>query len=115
MIVDDNLGTRALIRELLAGKDVEIVECDDGTDAVQRYAAEMPDCVVMDLAMKLMDGLTATRLIKSRFSQARIVIMTQFSDPKLRECAMDAGASQFLHKENLIQLPELALGTKGQP
>lgn len=108
MIVDDNSGMRALIRELLSGMECEFVECADGQEAVAQYGGQRPDWVVMDVAMGRMDGLTATRLITSRFPDSRIVVVTQHANPRLGEQARAAGAREFLLKENLMQLRRVA-------
>lgn len=107
MIVDDNAEMRGLIRTLLSGVANEFVECADGTEAVAVFGVEHPDWAVMDVAMKQMDGLTATRLIISSFPDSRILIITQHNHPKLRDNARDAGAEGFLLKENLIELRSL--------
>ncbi len=104
MIVDDNAEMRGLIRTLLAEVASEFVECSDGREAVAVYEAERPDWAVMDVAMGAMDGVTATRLITSKFPGSHIMIITQHHNPKLRERAREAGAAGFLLKEDLIEL-----------
>jgi CheY-like chemotaxis protein len=107
MIVDDNPGIRELIRTVLGEEDRKFVECSDGQEAVEAYREELPDWTVMDVAMKSMDGLTATQLIRSKFPGSRIVIVTQHNNPKLRECAQAAGAEGFLLKDDLTELRDL--------
>ncbi len=104
MIVDDNAEIRGLIRALLADVASEFVECADGREAVAVYETERPDWAVMDVAMKAMDGVTATRLITSKFPGSQIMIVTQHNHPKLRERAQEAGAAGFLLKEDLMEL-----------
>ena len=107
MIVDDNAEMRGLIRTMLAGVAIEFVECADGGEAVAAYGTERPDWAVMDVAMKTMDGLTATRLITSNFPGSHILVVTHHNNPKLRESAREAGAEGFLLKEDLMQLRSL--------
>ena len=107
MIVDDNAKMRSLIRTVLAGVACEFVECTDGGEAVALYGKERPDWAVMDVAMRTMDGLTATRLITARFPGSHVVVVTQHNNPKLRERAQEAGASSFLLKEDLVELRAL--------
>jgi len=104
MIVDDNAQMRSLIRTVLADVAGEFVECADGREAVDAYATERPDWAVMDVAMGVMDGLTATRLITSQFPGSQVVVVTHHNNPKLRERAEEAGAKSFLLKEDLIKL-----------
>ncbi len=104
MIVDDNAEMRGLIRTLLTQVASEFVECADGREAVAVYETERPDWTVMDIAMEAIDGLTATRLITSKFPSSQIMIVTQHDNPKLRHRARDAGAAGFLLKEDLMEL-----------
>jgi DNA-binding NarL/FixJ family response regulator len=69
----------------------------------------------MDVAMKPMDGLEATRLIKARFAGARIVILTQHDSAPIRQAAINAGAYGFLTKENLVQIPTMISGLQQSP
>jgi DNA-binding NarL/FixJ family response regulator len=81
------------------------VECADGADAVAEFARVHPDWTIMDVMMKGMDGLEATRRIRALFADARIVILTQHDSPPLRQAATKAGALGFVSKD---QLPELS-------
>jgi two-component system, chemotaxis family, chemotaxis protein CheY len=107
MIVDDNARMRSLIRALLSERAYEFVECSDGREAVAAFGTERPDWTVMDVAMKEMDGLMATRLITSSFPGSHIIVVTQHINPKLRERAQEAGAEGFLLKEDLVELRSL--------
>src|SRR5262249_17307942 len=102
MIVDDNAEMRSLIRTMLDGVANEFVECADGQEAVAAYGKERPDWAVMDVAMKAMDGLTATKLITSTFPDSHVLVITHHNNPKLRESAREAGAEGFLLKEDLV-------------
>lgn len=104
MIVDDNAEMRSFIRTLLADLATEFVECADGREAVAVYETEQPDWAIMDVAMGAMDGVTATRLITSKFPGSQIMIVTQHQHPKLHERARQAGAAGFLLKEDLLKL-----------
>jgi CheY-like chemotaxis protein len=110
MIVDDNAEMRGFIRTLLSEIASEFVECADGREAVAVYETERPDWAVMDVAMGAIDGVTATRLITSKFPGSRIMIVTQHHNPKLRERAREAGASGFFLKEDLMELRSALTG-----
>lgn len=110
LIVEDNEEVRQLIRELLSDLADTIHECSDGAEALTVYARYHPDWVLMDIEMKEVDGLTATRQIKAAFPDARIVIVTQYNDPKLREAVREAGACEYVLKDDLVSLYGL-LGT----
>jgi CheY-like chemotaxis protein len=101
MIVEDNDQMRRFIRSLFARLADAIHECSDGSEAVAAYAAHhfmSADWVLMDVEMKEMD---ATRKIKEAFADANIMIVTQHDDVRLRAAALDAGAADYVLKENL--------------
>lgn len=107
MIVEDNAEIRRFIRTLLEDLATDFVECADGREAVAAYESEKPDWAIMDVAMKTMDGVTATRLITSKFPGSHIMVVTQYNHPKLHERAQKAGAAGFLLKEDLLKLRTL--------
>jgi DNA-binding NarL/FixJ family response regulator len=111
MIVDDHAEMRTFIRSLLSGIAQEFVECAGGETAVARFASERPDWTIMDIRMPGVNGFVATRQIKAQFPEARIVIITQHDNPKLRDLAVEAGAAGFLNKEELIRLSGIINGS----
>ena len=107
LIVDDNSGVRRLIRRLVSDLADSIDECDDGAEAVTMYEALLPDWVLMDIGMKHVDGLEATSAIKSAYPDARILIVTNFDDPGLRDAARKAGACGYVVKDDLFRVREI--------
>jgi DNA-binding NarL/FixJ family response regulator len=76
---------------------VEIVgEAGDGQQAIDQIQALRPDVVVMELHMPRLDGLTAISIIKSRWPDVRIVVLTMYATD--RAAALDSGADAFLLK-----------------
>jgi DNA-binding NarL/FixJ family response regulator len=71
---------------------------------VAAFVQERPDWTIMDITMKGMDGIEATRQIKARFAEARILILTQHDSPPMRQAATRAGAFGFVSKDNLGEL-----------
>ncbi|HMV48221.1 MAG TPA: response regulator transcription factor [Blastocatellia bacterium] len=110
LIVEDSKALRRLLKSLLADLAEAIHECDDGLQAQSLCAAHRPDWVLMDLEIKTVDGLTATREIHRRFPDARIVMVTQYNSPALRVEAELAGAMAYVTKDNLFKLRGLLLG-----
>ena len=104
MIVDDNPAMRRLIKSIVCDLADLISECSDGSQAVEAYAAQQPDWVLMDIEMKVLDGLSATRQIKAAFPDARIVIVSEYDHPDWRDEARSAGAVRYVLKENLSAL-----------
>jgi CheY-like chemotaxis protein len=107
LIAEDNPAMRALIVSLVEGTGSTVHECADGASAVALYRRVRPDCVLMDVEMGGMDGITATRAIRRSDPAARIVIVTEHGEDRYRHAATDAGASGFLLKEHLLELPAL--------
>jgi DNA-binding NarL/FixJ family response regulator len=107
LIVDDNTAIRRLVRSLVAPLASRVCECADGAGALAAYITEKPDVVLMDIRMDGVDGIQATKQIRSADPSATIVIVTNFDDEELRQAAMRAGASGYILKENLLELVRL--------
>jgi len=104
LIVEDNSGVRRLIRRVVASMADEIRECAGGAEALALCAAERPDVVLMDIQMKTMDGITATRHITAADPSARVIMVTDYDQPDLREAARQAGACGYVVKNNLLEI-----------
>jgi len=111
MIVDDHAEMRRLLRTTLSHLTSEFVECVDGTDAVAEFPRQRPDWTIMDVTMKGMDGLEATRRIRSQSPAAKILVLTQHDSPPIRSAALEAGASAYLSKDQLGEIAALLAGT----
>jgi CheY-like chemotaxis protein len=107
LIVDDNQNMRRAIKLVVKDLVEQIYECEDGSVALAAYAQHLPDWVFMDIRMKHIDGLTATRQIKTAFPDARIVIVTVCHGADLREAAKAAGAYAYVIKDNLLELRQI--------
>ncbi len=107
LIVDDHQPMRRLIKSLLADLAENISECADGAEALEIYRQTRPDWVLMDIEMNTVDGLTATSRITAAFPEARVVIVTNYDNAKLRSAASAAGACGYVLKEDLSQLREV--------
>ncbi|MEJ2185323.1 MAG: response regulator [Gemmatimonadota bacterium] len=107
LLVEDNPAMRALIRSLVEQITPVVHECDDGQAAVEAYEGLQPDCVLMDIKMAGLDGIAATRELRSVDPAAKVVIVTGHGGKEYRTAAEAAGACAFLLKENLLELPSL--------
>ncbi len=107
LIVEDNAAIRQMIRKLVGDLTETITECSDGSEALSAYRACQPEWVLMDLQMKEVGGLEATRQIKAAFPDSRIIIVTDFDDTGLRSAARRSGACGYVVKENLLQLRQI--------
>ncbi len=103
LLVDDNLGfLDSSAAFLKAHSDFEVVgRARSGLDAIKQVAALHPDLVLMDLAMPGMDGLEATRRIKSQPHPPHIILVTLHDGPEYHAAAKEAQADAFLAKSEI--------------
>lgn len=101
MIVDDHPEFRQIVKALLQQPGVEFLECNDGEEAVRIYPVFQPDMVLMDVAMKRMDGIAAAQKLTNAFPGARVHMLSEYDDPDMRSAALKAGALDYLLKEDL--------------
>lgn len=107
LLVEDNLQMRQMIRRVVADLADEVCECADDLEAVALYTQQQPDWVLMDIELAHGNGISATRLIKASFPDARILIVTNYNDAMLRAVATQAGACGYVLKENLMEVRAL--------
>jgi DNA-binding NarL/FixJ family response regulator len=98
---------RRMIRSMVADIADPIHECTDGADALAAYAAHRPNWVLMDVEMPRLDGITATRQIIAAFPCAKVLIVTQYDDARIRNAALEAGARGCVLKQHLWELRRL--------
>ena len=107
LIVDDNPQMRRTLKALLGDLAPVCYECSDGRAAVAAYQQYCPDWVLMDLKLAGTDGLAVTAALRAADPDSRVLIVTTYDDPALREAAREAGAYGFVLKENLLELRTL--------
>jgi two-component system, chemotaxis family, chemotaxis protein CheY len=110
LVVDDRADFRQLVAEMLHPYGAQICECEDGEQVLAAYRKEAPQCVVMDVRMRNMDGLAATRQLLEHFPEARVLIVSAHNLEPMRAAARAAGALDFLNKEDLSTLAALLHG-----
>jgi DNA-binding NarL/FixJ family response regulator len=101
LLVDDQQLVREGLRRILHPADgFEIVaECDDGDAVVATVERDEPDVVVMDVRMKRVDGVEATRRLRARGPTPPVLVLTTFDDDDVLSGALRAGASGFQLKD----------------
>ena len=106
--VDDHEIMRGGIRYLLlAVEDVELVgEARSGEEALTLCETLHPDVILMDMRMPGMDGIQTTQLIRQRYPEIQILVLTSFEEEEMIQQAMQAGAIGYLQKG--ISVDELA-------
>ena len=108
LLVDDHEIVRSGVRFFLEAHGAFIVvgEAESGREAVKLAAEHIPDVVLMDLIMPEMDGVEATRRVKSVSPRSQIVILTSYHEDKHIFPALQAGAISYVLKD--IRMEELA-------
>ena len=111
LLVDDHKLVRAGIRALLETlPQVEVVgEASDGREALDLAASLKPDIVLMDIAMKGMNGLEATMRLKQTFPEMRVIMLSMYATEDYVMQALHAGACGYLVKESATLELERAL------
>lgn len=94
LIVEDDIALREVLRIMLG--DFEVIEADNGEDAVRIYEKERPDIVFMDIVLPKKDGIEATKEILKIDPNAKIVGITAFESKG--EEMLKAGAIALLEK-----------------
>ena len=102
LLAEDHANFRKSLKLLIElGGDIEVVgEAKNGREVVQLNIKLQPDVVIMDIAMPLLNGLQATRLIIESSPATRVLILSSHPDPEYIEQAMLHGASGYLIKQS---------------
>lgn len=108
LVVEDNDDTRFLLRTMLEARGYRVTEASDGEEGVALAGRERPELVLMDATLPRMDGLAATRRIRSdsALEGVPVVFLSGHAQPEFRAAALDAGGTDFLVKP--VALDELA-------
>jgi DNA-binding NarL/FixJ family response regulator len=114
LIADDFQDFRTVVHDFLDRlPNVSVVgEATNGDDAVKKVEILSPDIVLMDISMPLMNGLEATRIIKKRWPDTKVIIATAYDDPIYRKQALDARADGFILKNSLKSSLEAIFGVQ---
>lgn len=101
LVVDDQELVRGGLRRILRRRDGFVVsECADGDEVPAALAAHRPDVVLMDLRMKRIGGIEATRTLRAFPDAPPVLVLTTFDDDQLLSGALRAGAAGFILKDS---------------
>ncbi|MBI5461670.1 MAG: fused response regulator/phosphatase [Gammaproteobacteria bacterium] len=102
LVVDDNSINRMVLREMLLQEGYSVCTATNGAEAVEVFAAEAVDFVLMDVMMPVMDGYAATQRIKAlcteRGSYCPVLFVTAITDEKSLAACVECGGDDFLVK-----------------
>ena len=104
LLADDHTMVRQSMRRSMEDAGFEIVgEAGDGAEAVRLVERERPDVVLMDVSMPVLDGVEATRQVRSMAEGApQVVMLTMHADDDVVRRALQAGAVGYLTKDSSI-------------
>ena len=102
LIVDDDQIVALSLKTILeADSEIEVCGCgSDGEDAVSSYKEMMPDVLLMDIQMKNTSGLEAAKRIIADYPEARILLLTTFSDDEYIINALEIGVKGYILKQD---------------
>jgi len=112
LLVEDTEDNRFMLRRLLEMSNYEVLEAQNGREAVKLAIEEQPDLILMDLSLPLIDGLAATRLIRknTRMSKVPIIAVSAHDTTDFEAEAKTAGCDTYItkpidfnHLEQLIE------------
>lgn len=99
LVAEDYADARMLMKIMLEGFGYQVVEAADGLEAVEKAKQFHPDLILMDLAMPVMDGLTATSIISNLdgFDETPIIALTAYSSSYFHK-SLQAGCTEMIDK-----------------
>ncbi len=101
LLVDDHIVMRmGLVTATNGEPDMEVIaDADNGTDAINAYRTHLPDVVVLDLRMPGMNGIETIKKLRDEFSNARVLVFSNYASGDEVYQAVKAGACGFVMKE----------------
>lgn len=109
LVVEDSIMMRRVIMKKLVEAGHEIVgEASSGQEAIDLYIELKPDLVTMDITMRGMDGITASKEIFNIDSNAKILILSNLDEDKYRDEVEKIGAIGLINKHKTDEIIKLA-------
>ncbi|MEM6426593.1 MAG: ATP-binding protein [Cyanobacteria bacterium P01_D01_bin.128] len=98
LIVDDRWENRAVLADLLEPLGFEITEAEHGQAGLEQIGQKLPDLVITDLAMPVMDGFTFLRRIRASDQSLKVIVSSASVSPADQQLSLDSGGDDFLAK-----------------
>ena len=100
LVVDDSRVVRKVARRILEGSGFSVREAADGSEALTSCRADLPDCVLLDWNMPVMNGLDFLKALRREFGPSPPVVLfcTTETDMRFVEQAIEHGAQEFIMK-----------------
>lgn len=99
LIVEDYPDVRKIMEIIVKRQGFDVIEAEDGYEAIEKVKQFHPDLILMDLAMPIMDGITATQIIRGLegFRKVPIIALTAFGGDYYKR-AIKAGCNEVINK-----------------
>jgi len=104
LLVDDHPGVVKALSHVLSHECDVVGAIADGHDVADAVAQLQPVVIVVDLNLAAVSGLDVCRQIRQNNPDAKVIVMTAMSDDGIRDEALAAGASDFVHKSEADEL-----------
>lgn len=114
LLIDDDAQMRKLITEFMSLKGHEVITAEDGAFGVSMSALELPDIIILDMMMPVMDGPQALDVLKKEpgLTGIPVVAASANADPEFKQKMLDAGVVAYLTKPvDLVELLQCIEGT----
>ncbi len=98
LVVDDSRLSRRILRGMLEPHGFQVLEAEDGIQALERYFLDKPDLVLLDLTLEGMYGMDVLQKLKEMDPRARVVIASADIQKQTHAIANEAGAVDFIGK-----------------
>jgi CheY-like chemotaxis protein len=100
LVAEDNLPNRELIREILESCGHEVIEAENGQQALERLQETKPDLVLLDIQMPVLDGYAVVRQLRQipRLANLKILALTAYAMQGDREKVLQSGFDGYLTK-----------------
>lgn len=100
LIVEDTADTRALLKVVFEAEGYEVLEAEDGIEAVEVALAELPDAIIMDMSLPRIDGNTAVKIIRREpaLRETPVIACTAHNKWEWRGKSIVAGCDAFITK-----------------
>lgn len=98
MVVEDDAATRRLYRFLLRNSGYDVIEAEDGIDALEKLAVHDCDVIITDMNMPRMGGIELVRTLRQNRSQVYVIMVTAFGTPDTEKNALRTGVNEYLTK-----------------
>jgi two-component system, chemotaxis family, chemotaxis protein CheY len=95
LIAEDSQFMRSVLKDALSSENFDIVEAENGKEAIEKYEEENPDLVLLDIIMPEVDGI---EVLKKIGKQAKIIVISAVGQDKMLEEAKELGAVDYIIK-----------------